>query len=205
MHPFAIFIIILIVIWTLSGIATWMNKQKEAERRRMIRAQMGQSPDIPMARRAPQMVPPPLPVQKRPRISQGLAARCPDVLLPPAPVPQRPVQPRPMQQRPAPQRQQQRRAPVRLPGQPRPVAKPARARQVQQQAPPMVLQEDEPAPTRVEKSEVQAPPTRAVVSPRISAETLSSWLKPATLNQQFLLTEIFQPPLALRDPSQSRI
>jgi len=29
---------------------------------------------------------------------------------------------------------------------------------------------------------------------------LSKWMTPKTLNQQFLITEIFQPPLGLRDP-----
>jgi hypothetical protein len=33
----------------------------------------------------------------------------------------------------------------------------------------------------------------------VDAKAMSGWLRPATLRQQFILTEIFQPPLALRD------
>ena len=32
------------------------------------------------------------------------------------------------------------------------------------------------------------------------ATTLRGWLRPATMRQQFILTEILQPPLALREP-----
>jgi hypothetical protein len=34
--------------------------------------------------------------------------------------------------------------------------------------------------------------------PSATAETLRRWMTPATLRQQFIVTEIFQPPLALR-------
>jgi hypothetical protein len=44
-------------------------------------------------------------------------------------------------------------------------------------------------------------------APQASANVLAirNWLTPATLRQQFLLTEILQPPLALRDESAQRI
>ena len=35
--------------------------------------------------------------------------------------------------------------------------------------------------------------------PAQSADSIRKWMSPATLKQQFLLTEILQPPLALRD------
>jgi hypothetical protein len=43
--------------------------------------------------------------------------------------------------------------------------------------------------------------------PAATAASLAKWLKPSTLRQQFILTEIFQPPLTMRpergmDPSQ---
>lgn len=34
--------------------------------------------------------------------------------------------------------------------------------------------------------------------PKVTAKALSAWLRPPTLREQFILTEIFQPPLALR-------
>ena len=32
----------------------------------------------------------------------------------------------------------------------------------------------------------------------VNAQSLNKWLRPATLRQQFMLTEVLQPPLALR-------
>ncbi len=43
-----------------------------------------------------------------------------------------------------------------------------------------------------------APAAKAAVP--VDATAFRRWLTPATLRQQFLLTEIFQPPLALREP-----
>jgi hypothetical protein len=34
--------------------------------------------------------------------------------------------------------------------------------------------------------------------PRVTSKALAAWLRPPTLRDQFILTEIFQPPLALR-------
>jgi hypothetical protein len=34
----------------------------------------------------------------------------------------------------------------------------------------------------------------------VNAPAIARWAKPSTLRQQFILTEIFQPPLALREP-----
>ena len=39
MSPFVIFVVILVVIWTLSGIATAVNKRSEQERRQRLREQ----------------------------------------------------------------------------------------------------------------------------------------------------------------------
>src|SRR5687767_574641 len=89
---FVIFIAVLAVIWTLSAIATAVNKQKDAERRRMLRDQMARA-----GIRTPEPVPQPpqrRPVQRPQAISRGIAERFPDVLLPPAP-----MKPRPQAQR----------------------------------------------------------------------------------------------------------
>ena len=47
---------------------------------------------------------------------------------------------------------------------------------------------------------VAAARPQAAPGQRASATTVSRWLNPTTLRQQFILTEIFQPPLGLRDP-----
>ena len=42
------------------------------------------------------------------------------------------------------------------------------------------------------------PPPKPVIS-NVDAKVLARWLRPQTLRAQFILTEIFQPPLALRE------
>jgi hypothetical protein len=39
--------------------------------------------------------------------------------------------------------------------------------------------------------------------PTLSAASIRKWMSPATLKQQFLLTEILQPPLSLRDSNEN--
>jgi hypothetical protein len=46
---------------------------------------------------------------------------------------------------------------------------------------------------------VQPMAARPVARPAIAAPAIKRWATPATLRQQFILTEIFQPPLALRE------
>jgi len=178
MQPFFVFIIILIVIWTISGIATAVAKQKEQERRRQVRMQLERA--TAQQSRMPASLPP-LPQRQ---ISEGIAARFPDVLLPPD-------LPRPMQS-PSPTR----------PTGPRSGKLKIRSKQARQQ--PVAVQ---PMPVPREEDPVSnlvtaAPPLAAVRSPAPGAlaPAISRWLKPETLRQQFILTEIFQPPLALRDP-----
>ncbi|CAN5610054.1 hypothetical protein BH10PLA1_BH10PLA1_05400 [soil metagenome] len=38
-----------------------------------------------------------------------------------------------------------------------------------------------------------------VALPAVNAVVLGKWMKPATLRQQFIITEIFQPPLSMRE------
>jgi hypothetical protein len=42
----------------------------------------------------------------------------------------------------------------------------------------------------------------AAKAPVVDARALSRWLTPATLRSQFMLTEVLQPPLALREPRE---
>src|SRR5688572_32453735 len=160
MQGFIIFIAVLVVIWTLSAIATAVNKQKDAERRRMLRDQMARA-----GIRTPEPVPQPpqrRPVQRPQAISRGIAERFPDVLLPPAP-----MKPRPQAQR--------RPQPIRHPGAPRPIAKPARR---QPPPPPLPVQEHEtPGRLVAEIAPSDAPPQvvrKGTAGPRITATTLSA-------------------------------
>jgi hypothetical protein len=53
--------------------------------------------------------------------------------------------------------------------------------------------------------EPPAPVTATAKKPsvKVNAPALHTWLRPGTLRQQFILTEIFQPPLALRSETNS--
>ncbi len=76
-------------------------------------------------------------------------------------------------------KKQPRRAPLAQSSK-RPVLQPAKAPAQTLAAPPAVMQRPRPAEVTV------------------SALTLNRWLRPNTLHQQFILTEILQKPVALR-------
>ena len=177
MSPFVIFVIIFIgiVLWALSTMASMVNRQQEAERRRRFREMMEQSQSAgggQFAQASP-IRPPPVPQQ---RLNPGYAVRHPEMV--------RPVPPPP---------------PRRLAQQPQQRRKPAPARRVAMPPPPIPVLEadDEPAPQRRPAlREVVAKPQATTTA---TAPAIKRWLQPSTLRQQFILTELFQPPLALRD------
>jgi hypothetical protein len=191
MGPFITFLVIIAVIWTLSGIATAANKRKEMERRRMLQMQL--------QRASSQQRAPAPPSQQQPRrISPGIASRFPDVLLPPVPAARRPQRaaiqpkrvfaaalPKPKQRRAVPQQQQQRQ-PQRRTGKPPAVPAP----------PP-----NQPAaPLRTPAPAVAAPSAKPqAAGGQVDAAAIARWATPSRLRQQFILTEIFQPPIALRE------
>lgn len=101
---------------------------------------------------------------------------------------QKPVAQRQMWQQMSPQRTAPRKAGRRVPT-----------------APIRMVQTAPPLPTAAPAAVPQA--TAAARKPAtahheiaqgVSAAAISRWLKPATLRQQFILTEIFQPPVTLR-------
>ena len=182
--PKIIFGVIFVIIWGISALVSWINKQQQEAKRRQVREQLERS-----AGRMPQQQqrqPPRQPV----RIAEGLAQRFPDVLLPPAPMPPPPL---PQHRRPMP--------PPRLPAPPKPVRRapkqPRRVTPVQTEQLP-VLEEDVPLTPIAPQGPIVSP-TRAA-KPAVDAQALANWLRPATLQKQFILTEILQPPLALREP-----
>jgi hypothetical protein len=109
--------------------------------------------------------------------------------LPPRQIPAAPPKPAVMRKTPPPRR------PVRRPIPPgvaiaQPIVTNVRP------APPQVATVARPIQSRT------ATPTTA--APTQSAAAIRKWLSPATLRNQFLLTEILQPPLALRDNPYKR-
>ena len=185
MTPFITFIVIIVVIWTLSGIATAMNKKNEAQRRRQLALQLQRA----STQSRPQSSPSSSPLR---RISQGIASRFPDVLLPPAP-PRIPAPPTPPRRPPMP--------PQKKKSQQRRVAAATQQRRVPAPPPPAPASNfaQASAPLSTAAPAAQSAHDRAAASKTVDAAALARWARPATLRQQFMLTEIFQPPLALRD------
>jgi hypothetical protein len=90
------------------------------------------------------------------------------------------------------------RAQLPPPGRPKP--RTAKQRKPKRSAPPALPIAVAPAATpkaAVPTAPPLPPPKPAVIN--VDAKVLARWLRPQTLRSQFILTEIFQPPLALRD------
>jgi len=111
--------------------------------------------------------------QVRARLAAGIAQRFPDVLLPPNPQRRKPP---PVPRRVvAPARMPRVIPQARVPVPPPPVAKPVPAS-------PIVLEE-----------------VRERMRSSARANQIARWLKPVTLRQQYILTELLQPPIAFRE------
>src|SRR5688500_11015694 len=191
--PKFIFGMIFLFIWLVSAFVSWVTKQQQQLRQRQLRLEAEQAarigraspPPLPPARRRPVAQAPAATRRPPQRIAECIAQRFPDVLLPPAPPPipqqqqrQRPAPPpppRPAQQR-RPAKQQPRRAVPSLPAQPVVELTPADAPYVN------ITQ-----------------PVARTKAPTVDASAIHAWMTPATLRQQFILTELLQPPLAMRD------
>jgi hypothetical protein len=195
--PKFIFGMIFLFIWLVSAFVSWVNKQQQQLRQRQLRLEAEQAarigrrpspPPQPVLRHQQPMSQAPVP-PRRPsqRIAEGIAQRFPDVLLPPAPLPP----PIPQQQ------QRQRPAP---PPPPRPAQQRRPAKQQPRRAVPSL-----PAQPVVELTPADAPyvnitqPAARTKAPTVDASAIHAWMTPATLRQQFILTELLQPPLAMRD------
>jgi hypothetical protein len=162
------------LFWAISAIATWLNKKHEEARRQRLRDQLNHGVPEPGVRPAP----------ARERVGVRLPPPPPASMHPPMP----------------------KRFPQRAPKPPRQPAK--RARAVPVPPPPLpALQEVTGATTLpVTATEIAATPSRSAAAAArattVSAASIAHWLRPQTLHQQFILTEILQPPLALRPPRE---
>jgi hypothetical protein len=56
-----------------------------------------------------------------------------------------------------------------------------------------------PPPTKAVAAQPAAPPPPRPAVANVDAKVLARWLRPQTLRAQFILTEVFQPPVALRE------
>ena len=173
-----IFGVIAALIWAISAFVSWANK-KTQEAKRRAREDM-------MRRAAQSPPPPPLPAARQ-RIAEGLATRHPEVLLPPVPPRQRPH----VRQGPVPPPMPTMRPPLS------PVKPKRRPKPVKFPAPPPVpqLRPQEELDAAVVLDEM--PMSRRETHQRTSA--LAAMLTPRSLRNQFVLLEILQPPVALRE------
>ena len=91
-----------------------------------------------------------------------------------------------------------RRFPQRAPKAPRQPAQRARAAPVPPPVP--VAQGASDSPTQsVAATEMSTLKKGGAHAPGATATSIARWLRPETLRQQFILTEVLQPPLALRE------
>lgn len=185
-----IVVLIVVVFWVLSALSNFMKKLQEAEQRRRVRETINQANAI-----SPEAARKNLPRAKPPwRPPPQVARKAPMPMKAP---PGRMQQQQQRLQQPKPQRQQQvRRAAVR---QPTVVARPAlTAAAPASRPPPLPASKQDISATEIRSTGAAASAARPLSA---TASTLNRWLRPATLRQQFMLTEVLQPPLALRDPS----
>jgi hypothetical protein len=175
-----IIFLIVLAFWGLSALSNWIKKAQEEAQRQRVRQTIAQAnamtPDVArrnLPRAKPPWRPPPVQAQRKP-----------------AAAPRAPMPPRQAQMQPKRAQARQRQAPAR------------------KTTPPPIPVIDSVQLLPATKQDISATeisstaPTSpsAAHSLAANASTLHRWLRPATLRQQFILTEVLQPPLALRDP-----
>jgi hypothetical protein len=198
-----IFGIVVAIVWGLGALASAAKKkQKDAEAQRQHQEhwqRIGQEMRdraakavSTLSQQPGQAPPPPLP----PRASVHAPPRAPQPVFAPQrsiagrPVAQRPMPPRAVPARPVTQTAPRRPKKQKAKAQGLPTAPPLPAAA----AAPVAVQAASPAAASATAGERRG-------GTAANAAALSRWLTPATLRSQFILTEILQPPLALRPPA----
>jgi hypothetical protein len=164
-----IFAVIAGVIWAVGSLVSWANKRQQEAKRRAQQQMMSRPPSSQPSPRA------------RQRIAEGMAVRHPEVLLPPAHQRQR------VRQGPPPVPPM--RPPTKVPQPPKPARKSKASRLPPAPPLPPVPRQPQQVP-----SIVAAPTTAVAATPNIMGA-----LGAGSLRKQFIIMEILQPPLALRE------
>jgi hypothetical protein len=194
-----IFGIVVFILWGAGAMASAVRKQRRQERARQqkmlseVQQEMSARRNVttppphrqrPDAARGHPAMPPPVPPQWLPAGARGVFDRR---VPPPPPVPAIPVQhvAQPVAMRPKAKRRQQRPFAASAP----PV--------------PPVPRMQPAAPAAPRGQDVSSLPAadRPATAPA-NAVALHRWLTVGTLRSQFILTEILQPPLSLREPRE---
>jgi hypothetical protein len=191
--------IIVVGLWALGGLASHINKRQQEARKRELqqRARMGVptpmvAPVPPVAQRPrpPVATMPPM----RPKPAHGIPLPPRASTLPPRPV-SRPMPPR-MPPRPIGTPKAAPRPVMSLPkapALPRPVVRPSTSAAVLQ---PVVAAMAVRRP--VEETEIARHPEAALSAVPSTGDLVRSWLQAGSLRRQYILTEILQPPVGLR-------
>ena len=168
--------VIILIFWGMSAVASAVKKVQEENKRRQARAQLMSRSEVPP-------LPPSVrPMRPAPKPARRMAAKVPlSKLAPP-----------------------RRAALQKLPAFPVPVAPPIRPAQRKKSTSARgslsPMGSDAPVTTVLGNlTPAAASPTQRQAAPAANAASLARWLRPTTMRQQFILTEIFQPPLALRE------
>jgi len=201
-----IFAVVAGIIWLVSAIAGQIQKKKQAEHREVVREEIDR---IEQAERLRGMAGSTPPSKETDFSFRDAGARAPESRQPArVPLPQQPLpvpQPtrRPIPPKLAPSRTQ---AP---PARPSPARSTTSKRRTTTRERSTTLAEKiakispvEELPERVTRAPVTStdiPTVTARTHPAINARALAQWLQPHTLRQQFILTELFQPPVSMRD------
>ncbi len=175
--------LVIFAIWIISAIAGGIKKRNQAQ---------------PMGSRPPGIRPPNALEAFQRQVADRLqeVQRTMQTPVPPFP----PAGGAPVSNRQRVEAQQKRAANVRE-------AKRVKQNQQQQQrkrksAPPPIPQRQQAQPVAVEETppiEAIKPPSARPQAPSVNADVIAKWMTPATLRQQFIITEIFQPPLSMRE------
>jgi hypothetical protein len=210
-----IFAVIFAIIWGISALASMLNKKKQSLQRQKLndlvlsvqrRPRPQGGPGQPMQ----QVRPMPMPRPMRRTDPGEFHPPPPPLHREPLPPRQAPKQPqlraklvmgpkvaRPPQVRPRQPVRQVRRGPLQ-PVPPRPPSRLAVQEEEGPQGPRRVA--DTPPPTAAPPAPLPAGQA-GHGSPSIAqASAITKWLRPRTLRQQFILTELLQPPMAFRPP-----
>lgn len=157
------------LIWGIGALVKMASKKKDQEHRERVRRELEES-----RKNAPDYnVVVNQPPVKVPTPPQRQSAPAPVYRAPPAP-PRKPP-PVPQQQR-QPKQKKQKKAPK----------------------PPIVVAQQVEEATTQRVFAAQSPVRSKQATANVDADQLRNWLRPQTLREQFILTEILQPPLALR-------
>jgi hypothetical protein len=186
--------VIVLIFWGISALAKLAKQsvQKQKQRLQQVREAIERSQQAARQRGGQPMQQAPRPVQQPVTLAPEIARRIPKYTPPKVPQQRRP---QPQQRRPVPtgrpatnynamaqqpRKQRQKKAPPPLP-----------AAVVAQEAPVKVMLAEEAAPAVTSRS-AKKPAT-------VGAAAIRRWMRPQTLRQQFILTEVFQQPLAFRE------